>query len=125
MPMESAYTLSDIYIKQMDKLQTEDEISDLHKTLVFDYTKRMKTLYRENAYSKPVTMAVNYIEKHLHDKISSGDLAACVAVNKTYLLCGSEQNLSVQAFQKRDPPDNRQLHKKGESESGFEYVAVQ
>ena len=45
----------------------------------------MKTLYRENAYSKPVTMAVNYIEKHLHDKISSGDLAACVAVNKTYL----------------------------------------
>lgn len=85
MPMESTCTLSDIYIKQMDKFQTEDEISDLHKTLVFDYTKRMKTLYRENAYSKPVTMAVNYIEKHLHDKISSGDLAACVAVNKTYL----------------------------------------
>ena len=85
MPAESAYTLSDIYIKQADRLQTEDEISDLHKTLVFDYTKRMKTLYRENAYSKPVTMAVNYIEKHLHDKISSGDLAGHLGVSKSYL----------------------------------------
>lgn len=85
MPAESAYTLSDIYIKQADRLQSEDEISDLHKTLVFDYTKRMKTLYRENAYSKPVTMAVNYIEKHLHDRISSADLAGHLGVSKSYL----------------------------------------
>lgn len=99
MPAESAYTLSDIYIKQADRLQSEDEISGLHRTLVLDYTGRMKALSRGSACSRPVILAVNYIEKHLHDRISSADLAGHLGVSKSYLcrLFKKETNRTIGA----------------------------
>ncbi len=84
MPTEQAYTLSDIYIRQLDTLADEDEITDLHRTLVFDYTRRMKNLSRNTVFSKPVILAMNFIEKHLHEKISLEHLADHLNLNKTY-----------------------------------------
>ncbi len=85
MPTESAYTLSDIYIRKMDLIESENEITALHKTLVFDYTRRMKNLSREAIFSKPVILAMNYIEKRLHEKISLEQLAEQLNLNKTYM----------------------------------------
>ncbi len=85
LPTERAYTLSDIYIRKMDTLGTEQEITELHKTLVFDYTKRMQALSKENVYSKPIILAMNYMEQHLHEKISLEHLAIYLKRNKTYL----------------------------------------
>ncbi len=85
MPSETAYTLSDIYIKQLDRITAESEITALHKTLVFDFTKRMRELSRETVFSKSVILAMNYIEKHLHEKISLDDLSQQLKLNKTYI----------------------------------------
>lgn len=85
MPSEIAYTLSDIYIQKMDKLKLEAEISQLHQTLVFDYTKRMKQLSSDSVYSKAIVKAMNYIEDHLHEKIPLDSLADYLDINKTYL----------------------------------------
>ncbi len=85
LPSERAYTLSDIYIKQLDALHTEAEITELHRTLVFDYTRRMKRLPKEKVFSKPIILAIDYIEKHLHDKILLDDLAEYLNLTKTYL----------------------------------------
>lgn len=85
MPAETAYTLSDIYIQRMDKLNSEEEIAKLHETLVFDFTKRMKKLSRENIFSKQISICIGYIEDHLHEKISLDSLAKHLDLNKTYL----------------------------------------
>ncbi len=85
MPAETAYTLSDIYIQKLDKLTTEKSIEELHETLVFDYTNRMKKINQSYIYSKPVVKAMNYIEDHLHEKIMLEDLANYLKLDKTYL----------------------------------------
>lgn len=40
---ETAYTLSDLYIQQVDSCQTEEEVSILHRKIVFEYANRMNT----------------------------------------------------------------------------------
>lgn len=85
MPSETAYTLSDIYIQRLDKLNSENDISELHQELVYDYTRRMKKLSKNNIYSKAVVKAMNYIEDHLHEKISLDALADYLQLNKAYL----------------------------------------
>ena len=54
MSHDAAYTLSDIYIQRMDKLNSEEEIAKLHEALVFDFTKRMKKLSKEHIFSKQI-----------------------------------------------------------------------
>ena len=41
MQPESAYTLSDIYIQQLDTCSEIDEIITLHREVIFDFTERM------------------------------------------------------------------------------------
>lgn len=82
---EEAYSISDIYIRKLDNLQSESEISELHKKLVFDCTSRMSKLQRKRNYSMHVSMTVDYVYAHLHDKITLDDIAEELKINKTYL----------------------------------------
>ncbi len=103
MPYETAYTLSDIYIQRLDKLNTENDISKLHETLVEEYTNRMKQLNQNNIFSMPVIKAMNYIEEHLHEKISLDDLAEHLNLNKSYLckLFKNETSLTIGNYIKK------------------------
>lgn len=84
---ESAYTLSDVYIRKLDKCQDEIEIDRLHELVITDYTKKMKKLKKETILSKPVIQVMDYVYEHLHEKIKLEELADSVGLNKTYL-CG-------------------------------------
>ena len=85
MEMETAYTLSDLYILRADKCQTIDKIHELHREAILDFTARMKKIYRGNIYSKPVIMTMDYIYDNLHSKISEEDIAEYVSLSKSYL----------------------------------------
>ncbi|MCM1216922.1 MAG: helix-turn-helix domain-containing protein [Lachnospiraceae bacterium] len=85
MEMETAYTLSDLYIQKVDKCVGEKEIHRLHREVVFDFTNQMHRLKRNRRYSKPVVMAMDYIYSHLHSKISEGDIAAYVSLSVSHL----------------------------------------
>lgn len=85
MEMETAYNLSDIYIRSIDKCRTEDEINLLHRELVDDYTQRMQIIRRQNRYPKTVTMCLDYIYDNLHTKITLEKLAEITALSSTYL----------------------------------------
>lgn len=60
---EVAYTLSDLYIQKVDKCTSEQEISDLHKTMVIEYTKRMSELSKNSVKSKQINLCLDYISK--------------------------------------------------------------
>ena len=82
---ESAYTLSDIYIRQIDTADDGDTISLLHREAVFDFTSRMKDLKEVHGLSRRTTAAIDYIYDHLNEKIQLSRMAETLGVNKTYL----------------------------------------
>lgn len=100
LPAEKAYTLSDLYIQQADKCTTEDELTQLHKKIVFEYALRMKRLQKKEVISLPVTRTMDYIYEHLQDKISLDEIAGYLDYNKTYLcdLFKKETGTTIAAY---------------------------
>ncbi len=85
MERETAYNLSDLYIRQTDKAQSVNEINELHKNAVVDFTKRMSALKLVNPYSKPIVKCFEYIYDHLNEKISLADIAEKIGLSPAYL----------------------------------------
>ncbi len=85
MEMETAYNMSDIYIQNIDKCVTTDEVNQLHKKIVEDYAKRMQVIQKTNHYLKTIMMCLDYIFDNLHTKITLEQLAEQVGLAPTYL----------------------------------------
>ena len=50
MEHEKAYNISDLYINKADKCKNLDEISELHRKMVREYTKRMSEIRNKKVY---------------------------------------------------------------------------
>lgn len=100
MEMETAYTLSDLYILQADKCMEAKEIHRLHREAALDFTSQMNRLKQNKQYSRPVIMTINYIHNHLHSKISEKDIAAYVSLSVSHLsrLFHSETGRTISAY---------------------------
>jgi AraC-like DNA-binding protein len=100
LPSETAYTLSDIYIRQADVCTGENEIHELHKKTVFDFAKKMKELRKLPAISRPIIKATDYIYDHLQEKISLDEIAAAAGISKGYLcdLFKKETSMTVHMY---------------------------
>ncbi len=100
MEMETAYTLSDLYILKVDKCVEVREIHKLHRETALDFTNQMNRLKRNKRYSKPVIMTMDYIYDHLHSKISEKDIAAHVSLSVSHLsrLFHSETGRTITAY---------------------------
>lgn len=100
MEMETAYNLSDIHIRQIDKCHSEDEIHQLHREIVADYARRMNALCRQNRYPKAVTICLDYIYDNLHTKITLEKLADLVSLSPAYLskLFHKEVGMTISAY---------------------------
>lgn len=85
MELEQAYRLSDFYILKMDSLNTKEAISDLHDSMVLDYTGKMLLLKKNSVISKSITMCIEYIYNHIHDRITIEDLAEHTDLSPSYL----------------------------------------
>ena len=100
MEMESAYTLSDLYILKADKCSAAAEVHMLHKEAVLDFTNQMNKVARSSIYSKPIVMTMDYIYDHLHSKISEEEIAEYVSLSPSYLsrLFRSEVGVTVSTY---------------------------
>ena len=85
MEMETAYTLSDLYILKSDKCSSEKDIHALHREAVLEFTRQMNKLAHGNVYSKPVIMTMDYIYDNLHSKISEADIAEYISLSPSYI----------------------------------------
>ncbi len=85
MPMEEAYSLSDFYIRRMDRLKTHDSIVELHDRMAIDFTVRMKDLKKHVVGSKQVSDAVDYIYAHIYERITVDDMAKAICISPAYL----------------------------------------
>ena len=83
--MESAYNISDIYIRKIDVCNNEEDIHKIHKELCEAYVRRMQAQKKQRLYSKPVSLCIDYIYDHLHEKIALEDLADTAGVSTSYI----------------------------------------
>ncbi len=85
MNSETAYTLSDLYIRKLDVLNSEEELNQLHKEVALDFTRRMKGINKKSEYPKSVRSAIDFISDHVYQPISLEDIADYAATNPSYL----------------------------------------
>lgn len=82
---EIAYTLSDLFIHRMDKQKSISEIITLQNEMVIDFTKRMRQLQKAHVYSIHVIKVMDYVSAHLHEKITTEQIADCLSLSRSYL----------------------------------------
>lgn len=87
MEEESAFTLSDIYIKQMEHCTTLYELNLLNEKMALDFTERVSKAksYKQSTYSMSISKCINYINKNIHYKITLASLAKEVNLTPKYL----------------------------------------
>jgi len=85
MPSETAYTLSDLYIQQVDLTQDPEEINLLHRKMVYDFLNRMKAAKKAGRFSHHIRRVMDYISDHTCEAIRVEDIAADLKLNKSYL----------------------------------------
>ncbi len=85
MERETAYNLSDLYILKTDMATSQQEIHNLHRSAVQDFTIRMALVNKANTYSKPVVQCFEYVYMHLNEKITLPKIAESVNLSPAYL----------------------------------------
>ena len=94
---EQAYRLSDFYIRKLDHCHSQDAVSQIHHTMILDFTKRMRMLQKETIISKPINDCTDYIYQHINERITIQDLADHVNLSCNYLSRLFKQNLGISA----------------------------
>lgn len=99
---EVAFTLSDVYIQQMDKCRSLAELNHLNESMAIEFTLRVAEA-KEQArpkYSKPILKCIDYITLNTHQKLTLELLAEEVDLTPKYLsfLFKKETGESVRAF---------------------------
>lgn len=85
MDLESAYGLSDMYIRMADVTKEQSELVRLHRKMCVDFTQRMRRLKKETIYSKHIVQCVDYIHAHIHERITTEQLARYCGLHVSYL----------------------------------------
>ena len=101
MPASESYGLSDLFIRKTDQCQTEDDVEELYGSMMREYARRMREYKkRRRELSPKVILSINYIQNHLHDRITVADIADELSMNASYhsTLFAKETGLSVSAY---------------------------
>ncbi|MBM7570570.1 helix-turn-helix domain-containing protein [Aquibacillus albus] len=81
---EVAYTLSDLYIQNLEELKNSKDVENFIEYVLGDFAERVQK-NRQLNYSKPINSCLNYIFNHLYEEISLATLADIAGVHPNYL----------------------------------------
>ena len=90
---EIAFSMSDIYINQLEKATSEASSMEIVRNAEYEFAKMVHEIKTEQASmntfsgdeNEHVMAAKNYIFKHLHGKITVAEIADAIALNANYL----------------------------------------
>lgn len=83
-PVDKAYSLSDVYIVKVDQSNTINQLHKLISDAIIDFTQLVKR-YRNIQNPYWVKICKNYISHNIHKNITLLDLAKVTEMNTTYL----------------------------------------
>ena len=79
-----AYNLADSFIIKIDKMTTPEEIVDYLITVFIKLTEMVRE-HSHPTYSKEIHSCINYIDKHLHEKLTVEGIATAMGYSKSWL----------------------------------------
>ena len=82
---ETAFNLSDLYIRRIDRCTAPEQIHALHRELVEAYADRMLALRNRPAFSRPILRCVEHIHTHLHGPIPVDELCSVSQLRRAHL----------------------------------------
>lgn len=100
LPHETAYTLSDIYIRRADTCTTVDAVMKLNDEMVLHFTRLMGELRHEAPLSPVIQKSCNYILDNLHQKLTTAVLADHAGISRSHLsvLFKKEMGITIQEY---------------------------
>lgn len=81
---ETAYTMSDLFIREIDRVASEQKLPSLKYKIISQFLKIMNTEKRRG-YSFAVTKAMEYIGNHLTEPLSNVQIAESISCTADYL----------------------------------------
>lgn len=85
MERETAYNLSDLYIRTTDTADSIEKLQEIHEKVIEDFAKRMARIRKGNTYSMQVVKALEYIYNHLNEHFTVADIAQHLNLSTQYL----------------------------------------
>ena len=85
MSEETAYTLSDLYIRRADKCTTVKQVMELNDEMVMDYAVRMRRLRRAKRLSVPVRKAIKMISENTGKRLTVKQIAQTTGYDRSHL----------------------------------------
>lgn len=85
LPEMEAYNLSDRYIRDIDMIDSEDEILNYLVKASFSITEKIKAIKTQHNYPSPIRKCVSFIDVNLHSKITLDELSEISGLSKDYL----------------------------------------
>ncbi len=83
--VEDAFSLSDSYIQNCERLDTAEKITNLQYHMVLDFTERVERLHLGGAPGKLATAVANYVQRHLSERIHTEVLAQSLFMGRSHL----------------------------------------
>ncbi|MDQ0221809.1 AraC family transcriptional regulator [Streptococcus moroccensis] len=83
--VEQAYSLSDIYIQECERLDDINKILDLNQTMYYDFTNRVIRQKLNSQTSKEVFVALQFIHNNTNQTIKVEDVAQISGYSYSYL----------------------------------------
>lgn len=85
MSEETAYTLSDVYIRRADKCTTVKQVMELNDEMIMDYAVRMRRLRRAKRLSVPVREAIRMITENAGKRLTAKHIAEAIGYDRSHL----------------------------------------
>lgn len=97
---DKAYGMSDYYIREMDKVNTIEEIDRIHTQMCYDFCETMQKLATDKVISRSIVLTLEYISANIHSTILLSDLAKNVNLSENYLsrLFSKEMNIPIHEY---------------------------
>lgn len=102
--LETAYSMADVYCRQMDRLDDKDAIELLAIQMLMHFCDMVRTVKSLHLYSKVTKEACHYIETHLHENIRMEEICEYVHISRNRLTAHFKKDTSL--------TPNEYIHKK-------------
>ena len=94
--IESAYQLSDTYIREGEKLQRTDSLYQLQYDMLLDFTRRVAQAKIPRDVTSDIYRSIQYIRQHTNQAIQVSDVAAYVGKSRSCLSRRFKKELGFQ-----------------------------
>lgn len=97
---EKSYTMSDMFIRRVDRCQAEAQIADIKRDAITEFTLAMHEIHRGAKFSYHVRHGSDYIDRHLTEPLKASQVAHALGLSTDYLsrLFLAETGKTLQQF---------------------------